>query len=171
MCLEQKAKEFAANAHFGQTRKYTGALYIIHPEAVASIIREVKHTEEMLAAAWLHDVVEDCGVTLQEIQDNFGWNVSNLVDWVTNPKPVGLNRKVRKQLEAKKIRLAPAAAQTSRLADILDNIPTIVKYDPEFAKVYIPEKIELLQSLKEGDGKLWMEVCITLHAALLPQKE
>jgi (p)ppGpp synthase/HD superfamily hydrolase len=75
MELEQKSKEFALKAHFGQKRKYSGVDYITHPEAVANIVRSVEHTKEMLAAAWLHDVVEDCNVSTYDILENFGYTV------------------------------------------------------------------------------------------------
>lgn len=84
MELELKAKEFATRAHTGQLRKYTGTPYIEHPEAVVELVRSVEHTEEMLAAAWLHDVVEDCGVTFGELCDYFGWGTYDLVYHLTD---------------------------------------------------------------------------------------
>ena len=59
-----KAYQFAKKSHEGQKRKYSGEPYINHPVEVMQIVSTVPHTEEMLAAALLHDVVEDCGVQL-----------------------------------------------------------------------------------------------------------
>ncbi len=69
-------KEFATRAHAGQLRKYTRLPYIVHPAAVETIVRGVPHDNAMLAAAWLHDVVEDCGVTLRKVIEEFGLDVA-----------------------------------------------------------------------------------------------
>lgn len=59
--LEERAREFATEAHksIDQRRKYTNQPYIVHPLTVAELVRTVPHTEEMIAAALLHDVVEE----------------------------------------------------------------------------------------------------------------
>ncbi|VDZ55823.1 bifunctional (p)ppGpp synthetase II/ guanosine-3',5'-bis pyrophosphate 3'-pyrophosphohydrolase [Serratia odorifera] len=59
--LVERARRYATKAHaaIDQRRKYTNAPYIVHPQAVVEIVRSVPHTDEMLAAAWLHDTVED----------------------------------------------------------------------------------------------------------------
>lgn len=61
----------AAHEGIGQVRKYTGEPYINHPAAVAELVSSVPHTPEMLAAAWLHDTVEDTPITLLDIELNF----------------------------------------------------------------------------------------------------
>jgi (p)ppGpp synthase/HD superfamily hydrolase len=156
MSLEQKAREFATKAHFGQLRKYSGAFYITHPEAVANLVRSVPHTEEMLAAAWLHDVVEDCGVTLDDVQAMFGWEVRSMVSGLANQsKPSDGNRETRKLIDLVHTAKASAQAKTIKPADLIDNTGSIVLYDPEFAKVYLEEKRALLEVLKEGDQTLW----------------
>ena len=156
MNLEQKAREFATKAHEGQLRKYTNLPYITHPEAVAELVRSVDHTEEMIAAAWLHDVVEDCGVTIDAIRHNFGFEVFNMVYWLTDASvPSDGNRKVRKQIDLEHISRGSAEAKTIKLADVIDNTGSIVQYDSDFAKVYLAEKWALLGVLKEGDPVLW----------------
>jgi (p)ppGpp synthase/HD superfamily hydrolase len=79
--LERCALEFATTAHasINQRRKYTGEPYIVHPIAVAELVRSVPHTPEMIAAAYLHDVVEDTPVTIEEIREEFGPQVAELV--------------------------------------------------------------------------------------------
>lgn len=71
--IEEKARVFATAAHgaVGQVRKYTGEPYINHPAEVVQIVRSVQHTPDMIAAAWLHDVVEDTAVTLEDIEQHF----------------------------------------------------------------------------------------------------
>lgn len=156
--LEYKAKEFARRAHesIGQLRKYTGQPYIVHPEEVANLVRTRPHTPEMLAAAWLHDVVEDTPVTLEEIELTFGPKVAALVEQLTDvsQKSMG-NRDVRKAIDREHTAKASPEAKTIKLADLISNTDSITKYDPEFARTYLKEKARLLEVLKEGDKALW----------------
>lgn len=154
--LEARARDFAAEAHLGQLRKYVDQAYISHPEAVAEIVRGVEHTQAMLAAAWLHDVVEDCGVDLDEIRFEFGSEVCGLVADLTDiSKPTDGNRKIRKEIDRQHTAMASPAAKTVKLADLIDNSATIVQHDPAFAAVYLREKALLLEVLREGDQELW----------------
>lgn len=159
MSLIEQADEFAAWAHRNQKRKYTGDPYIIHPRAVAAIVRTVHgHTPEMICAALLHDTVEDCGVSLMEILVQFGPQVAELVEWLSDvSKPGDGNRAARKALDRAHIARAPWEAQVIKLADLLDNTATITQHDPDFAKVYMREKKLLLEVLVRGDCKLWMQ--------------
>jgi (p)ppGpp synthase/HD superfamily hydrolase len=135
--LELDAKLFAAAAHgaIGQKRKYTGEDYIVHPIAVAEIVRSVPHTEVMIAAALLHDVVEDTPVTLEE---RFGCEVRELVDWLTD-KPEKGNRKERK---------AKSCAVDRRSDCREDN--QACRYCRQF-KEHIPIRSELCSSLLARD--------------------
>ena len=75
----------AIEAHGDQRRKYTGEPYITHPIHVAKILEDsVEHTTEMLAAAILHDVVEDTPVTFRDIKSHFGTDIAELVHYCTN---------------------------------------------------------------------------------------
>lgn len=156
--LENRARFFATVAHerVGQKRKYTGEPYVNHPEAVAALVRSVPHTEAMLAAAWLHDTVEDTGVTLDEIRSLFGEEVAGLVGWLTDvSRPEDGNREARKAKDRAHTSLAPPEAKTIKLADLIDNSESILKRDPKFAAVYLHEKALLLEVLREGDPTLW----------------
>jgi (p)ppGpp synthase/HD superfamily hydrolase len=153
--IEQRALEFATLAHFGQFRKYTGEPYIVHPVAVAEIVRGVRHTPEMIAAAYLHDVVEDCNVKLDVIDANFGHAVRTFVDFLTDVSmPWHGNRATQKRLDREHISKAPPAAQTIKLADLIDNTKSIKERDPGFWKVYRLEKIALLDVIDRGDPEL-----------------
>lgn len=155
--LEHRAAVFAAAAHArkDQRRKYTGEPYIEHPRAVVELVRSVPHDEAMLAAAWLHDTVEDTEVDLSEIVREFGADVGALVEQLTDvSKPTDGNRKVRKALDCAHLRNASPRAKTIKLADLIDNSHSIIERDPEFAKVYLAEKRELLAVLTEGDETL-----------------
>ena len=156
--MEPRAKAFATAAHAAvkQRRKYTGAPYIVHPAAVVEIVRSVPHTPEMIAAAWLHDVVEDTGVTLDDIKSEFGPAVAELVFWLTDKsKPEDGNRAVRKAIDRAHSASAPPDAQTIKLADLIENTFTINAYDPDFAKVYLVEKKALLEVMTKGDEGLY----------------
>jgi (p)ppGpp synthase/HD superfamily hydrolase len=153
--LSERALAFATEAHKGQKRKYTGEDYIVHPIAVAELVRTVQHTPEMIAAAYLHDTVEDCGVKLDTIEAEFGYEVRCLVWWLTEKatKADG-NRRVRKRIDREHLAGAPAEAQTIKLADIIDNVSTIKERDPDFWRVYRLEKLALLDVLTRGDAGL-----------------
>ena len=154
--LESRAQDFAARAHADQFRKYTHEPYIMHPLEVARLVRSVPHTEEMLAAAWLHDVVEDTAVTSGGILANFGVEVAVLVGWLTDVSKLSDgNRAARKAIDRAHTADAPPSAKTIKLADLIDNSRSIVEHDPKFAKVYLEEKRLPLPFLKAGDATLW----------------
>lgn len=158
LSLEQRALAFATMKHgeIDQRRKYTNEPYIEHPKAVAEIVRSVSHTEEMIAAALLHDTVEDTNATLQEIDDEFGAVVAELVEMLTDvSKPEDGNRKVRKSLDRRHSARAIPAAKTIKLADLIHNSQSICEHDPEFARIYMAEKQLLLDVLKAGNQELW----------------
>ena len=157
MNTAEHARIFATAAHaaVGQLRKYTNEPYIVHPAEVVSIVRSVPHTEAMLAAAWLHDVVEDTGVTIETVRAEFGTEVADLVSWLTDvSRPEDGNRAHRKARDREHTAQAPAEAQTVKLADLIANSRSILAHDPAFAKVYLEEKRMLLEVLTRGDATL-----------------
>jgi (p)ppGpp synthase/HD superfamily hydrolase len=156
--LEERARDFATAQHaaIDQRRKYTGEPYIHHPAAVAELVRSVPHTEEMIAAAWLHDTVEDTSATLDEVRARFGDAVAALVEHLTDvSKPEDGNRAQRKAIDLAHTAKASPDAKTVKLADLIDNSRSILERDPEFARVYIEEKRRLLEVLREGDPTLY----------------
>lgn len=147
--------KFATLAHIDQKRKYTGDPYIVHPIAVSEIVKTVEHTDEMVAAALLHDVVEDTDVTIEQVEAKFGYKVAELVGWLTDvSKPEDGNRKTRKALDREHSAQAPAEAQTIKVADLIHNTDSIERHDPSFWKIYKQEKIALLDVLTKADQKL-----------------
>lgn len=167
MTLIDKALKFSTAAHaaVNQKRKYTGEDYIVHPIAVSNLVKENGGTDEMIAAALLHDTVEDTNVTREQIAEEFGWKVFKLVVELTDvTKPEDGNRATRKAIEAKRLGMASKEAQTIKLADLIDNTKTIFKYDPKFAKVYIQEKIALLEAMDKVHGTdLYMKANLQLQ--------
>jgi (p)ppGpp synthase/HD superfamily hydrolase len=154
--LVKKAILFATKAHRNQLRKYTGEPYIVHPLAVMEIVATVDHTDEMLAAAVLHDVVEDCDVTIQDVCDEFGTVVGMYVEYLTDvSKPEHGNRATRKEMDAWHYSRGPAESQTIKVADLIHNTADIHKHDPRFWEVYKHEKWLVLNRLTKADPILW----------------
>lgn len=167
--LEASARAFAEHHHhaIGQKRKFTGEPYIVHPAAVVALVRAVPHTPAMLAAAWLHDTVEDTKATLEDIESAFGTEVATLVRMLTKrSRHADGDRQVRKALDMAHYAEASAAAQTIKLADVIDNIRTVAVHDPDFASIYLAEKAELVDELRAGDPSLRQLARRTLRAAI-----
>ena len=109
----------------------------------------------MLAAAWLHDTVEDTGVGIETIRAEFGPKVAELVGWLTDvSRPDHGNRAARKAVDRAHSAQAPAEAQTIKLADLISNTRSIAEHDPDFAKTYLKEKQLLLEVMTRGDATL-----------------
>jgi (p)ppGpp synthase/HD superfamily hydrolase len=146
--LVEQAADLAKAAHEGQRRKYTGEPYWHHLRNVAELVAEVTDDEEMIAAAWLHDTLEDTAVDYSTIRSGFGQRVAQLVleltDEYTHEKYPGMNRASRKKAEAERLSKISADARTIKLADIKDNTRDIVERDPGFAKIYLAEKRDIL---------------------------
>jgi GTP diphosphokinase / guanosine-3',5'-bis(diphosphate) 3'-diphosphatase len=126
--LIARAFRFAATAHEGQQRR-SGEEFIHHPFAVARICAELQLDDETIAAALLHDVVEDTGVSLDEVKAEFGDEIAQLVDGVT--KLTRVTFQSREQAQAENYRkMVLAMAEDLRvifikLADRLHNLRTI----------------------------------------------
>ena len=157
--MEEEALEFATIAHGTQQRKYTEEPYVAHVKRVAETVKTVSHTPEMVSAAYLHDVVEDTPVSIEEIRERFGKKVASLVHELTDEfmkeNYPELNRKQRKAKEVERQAQMSPEAKTIKLADVIDNTMDIVKNDRHFARKYVPEMEALTSVLKEGDPELY----------------
>lgn len=145
--MSNQALHFAVLAHdaVGQRRKYTDAPYIVHPIRVANIVHEFRGTKDMIAAAYLHDTVEDTNVTMEDIQSNFGPDIAVIVEGLTDVSiPSDGNREVRKAIDRQHSADASYEAQFVKCADIIDNSSDIIDMDPSFWKVYQREMKLLL---------------------------
>ncbi len=123
-----KAFKLAYEAHNGQLRA-SGEPYIIHPIAVADLLKEIGASSSVVAAGLLHDVVEDTGIALSEIEVNFGLEVKVLVEGVTKLGGIHFNNRTEAQAEnLRKMFLAMASdirVVLVKLADRLHNMRTI----------------------------------------------
>ena len=144
---------FARDAHKEQTRKYTGNPYIDHLAEVAGIIATVQSDQVILATAWLHDCVEDCGVSLQTIEDEFGLTVALGVSGLSDLESG--NRAERKRQSRDRLALCAGWIQSIKCADLISNTSSIVKHDPKFAVTYLEEKRLLLDVLLRADLRLF----------------
>ena len=161
MVKTQKTKlaaNFAAAAHKlrNHRRKYTNDPYIVHPAEVAKLVSMVCFDEDVICAAWLHDVVEDTVFTLDNIHCLFGARVAALVEQLTDiAVPSDGNRKVRAEINRNHTAVASKEAKMVKLADLISNTKSIVEHDPDFARVYLKEKELLLEVLQDADSQLY----------------
>jgi len=161
--LVEKAIRYATEAHGDQKRKYTGEPYITHPIAVMEIVKTVPHTEEMLAAAILHDVIEDTGHSYDDIYYYFGDVVADLVRGLTDVShPDDGNRQFRKALDRQHLAEQGADVQTIKLADIIHNTSSTKEHDPAFWEIYQKEKKALLEVLTKGSKILHAKAMETI---------
>ncbi|MGD8588090.1 MAG: HD domain-containing protein [Chromatiales bacterium] len=155
--LVEKAQLYATQIHarINHQRKYSNKPYDVHLKQVAELVAEVSDDPEMLAAAWLHDAVEDTPATLFDIEREFGPAVAQLVSELTDiSRPGDGNRAYRKRLDLEHLAGASNRAKTVKLADLIDNCRDICKYDKRFARVYLAEMDDLLGVLDTGDQVL-----------------
>ncbi|MBA3283122.1 MAG: bifunctional (p)ppGpp synthetase/guanosine-3',5'-bis(diphosphate) 3'-pyrophosphohydrolase [Acidimicrobiia bacterium] len=156
-----QAYELAAAAHVGQTRR-SGEAYIHHPLSVAQIVADLGLDGVTIAAALLHDAVEDTGVTLEEVADKFGDEVARIVDGVTKLDRVQFDSKAAQQAASMRKMLVAMAKDLRvlmiKLADRLHNMRTLGAMAPdsqiriarETADVYAPLAHRLgMQDLKQ----------------------
>lgn len=152
MSLIIQAAQFARDAHGDQRRKFTGYPYITHPLRVAGMTSLIYGaTEIQVAAAWLHDVVEDCGVTEAHLRTaGFPAETIKLVLELTNPsKGVRAPREERKRLDREHIAAASYWARVLKCLDRLDNLRELNPCDG-FTPVYCDETILLIKALAES---------------------
>ncbi len=149
--LVKAAALFAENAHRGQTRKYTGDPYFNHCRAVADSVENITQDKRVIAAAYLHDVLEDTDTMWEELLIVFGGAVTDIVceltDVFTSEEFPYLSRALRKEMECRRLATISNEAKLIKVWDIHDNTGTIVERDLKFAKVYLVEKEAVLEAI------------------------
>ncbi len=119
--IVNKAYNFSKKAHEGQFRRFTNLPYFTHPKGVARYVEQLSRDPEMVAAALLHDVVEEANHTIEEIRLEFGERVASLVDELTNKAEERGDRKKKDYLREKMTNMS-IDALTIKLADRLQNV-------------------------------------------------
>lgn len=151
-----KAMQVAEKAHRGQSRMFTGEPYIVHPIAVAILLAKHVGDLEVIAAAILHDTLEDTKLTEAEILAEFGSRVLALVKEVTKVSVVADgNRAARRAKDAAHYGAASRDGQSIKLADMANNLGGRDSFDSSFAKMYFSEAALLLPKLVAGNPKLY----------------
>jgi (p)ppGpp synthase/HD superfamily hydrolase len=135
MSTLEHAKLFASEAHKSQS--YGSGGYTEHLYDVEKVLRRFGFTqEELIIAAWLHDVVEDTPTTIDQIKSDFGDGVAALVYAVTNE--AGVNRAARHAATYHKIKTTPNAI-ILKLADRIANVEACIRYRDSRFKMYKKE--------------------------------
>lgn len=158
--LVRAALEKARSAHAGQIRNGSGGMpYVEHPMAVAARLDEHGYGEEVLAAALLHDVVEDSGTTLDEIREEFGEGVAGMVGALTDDEALDSYRE-RKAEHRERVAAAAGEALAIYGSDKLTNVKALRSaYEDEGDAVREEFKvpIELKTEVWEADLELLRE--------------
>jgi (p)ppGpp synthase/HD superfamily hydrolase len=106
----------------------------------------------ILSAVLLHDVVEDTPATLADVEDAFGPEVTELVDWVTKPPAGGAGRQAKRAAKAaylRRLRDAPPEAVLVKLADRVSNVQRLDRMPPDFQRRYYAETVTYIVPLAE----------------------
>ncbi|MGA3131625.1 MAG: bifunctional (p)ppGpp synthetase/guanosine-3',5'-bis(diphosphate) 3'-pyrophosphohydrolase [Terracidiphilus sp.] len=157
--LIRKAWEFCVSHHEGQTRA-SGEPYIVHPLEVAEVLTEMKLDATAIAAALLHDAVEDTPATSEEIGERFGDQVAHIVEGVTKIDKIQFaNREDRQAENVRKMLLAMVSdvrVVLIKLADRLHNMRTLEHLKPERQEAIARETLDIYAPLAHrlGMGKV-----------------
>ena len=123
--MKERAKRFAEEAHEGQFRKVGNIPYVTHPIRVAALLDKFGASEELVCAAYLHDVVEDTPIEIEEIEKEFGKRVTELVQSHTEDK--SKTWKERKQHTIDILKTAESEVKQLIVADRFDNLLSLEK--------------------------------------------
>ena len=157
--LLRRAYQFSAQCHLRQVR-LSGKPYLSHPLEVAHILADLRLDLPTIATALLHDVVEDTGVTLEEIRQNFGEEVAHLEEGVTKVNKLDfVSREERQAENMRKMLLAMVddlRVIFIKLADRLHNMRTLQYLSPEKQQRVAQETLEIYAPLahRMGMGKI-----------------
>jgi myo-inositol-1(or 4)-monophosphatase len=129
--LLDRAIEFAVRAHAGTERRGKGFPYIVHPLEALAIVATMTPDQEVLAAAVLHDVVEDTEVTVDELRAAFGERIAGLVESESDIELPDMSEseswRIRKQAAIDRLAAAPRDAKIVALGDKLSNMRAIAR--------------------------------------------
>ena len=176
----ERAIDFAKKAHEGQTRQ-SGEPFISHPLAVMQIVQDWGMDEDTIVAAVLHDTVEDTGISLQDIKEQFGEQVAFLVDGMTKLSKISSNMNdIDTYLPNTKdnlLRLLVATGSDIRvliikLADRLHNLRTLSSLPPDKQRRIAKESLEVFAPLADrlNMGRLRTEMSDIAFSYVNPKR-
>ena len=177
---EQKCLlEFVKECHGEQKRKYSMAPYWTHVYSVADLASFHVKDAGVVEIALCHDLFEDTAcddkllkAKLMEIgyhavlMDTIINGVTELTDVYTKENYPEFNRKERKHKEAIRLGGISKMAQSIKYADLTDNATSIAAGEPGFARIYLREKIDILNQMRQGNINLLIDCCYTLKFCL-----
>lgn len=153
--LIEKAILYATKAHLGQVRKSSGMPMIMHPIRVAEILRKAGFEEEVIAAGYLHDTVEDTPVTHEDLVCEFGESVAAIVAGNTENK--ALSWEERKEHTMESIQTAALPVKALIVADKLDNLESLMEE-------YLAKGEEVWSAFKRGrEQQAWYFRGVAAH--------
>ena len=152
--LLDRAIIFAVKAHAGTERRGKGFPYIVHPMEAVEIVATITPDQELLAAAALHDTVEDTDVTVDQIREEFGERIANLVAAESDVLVEGVSEEDswhhRKQVAIDRLAKAPHDAKIVALGDKLSNMRAIAR---DYA--VMGDKLWDIFHVKDPDSHEW----------------
>ncbi len=175
VALVERAFDFSESAHRGQFRK-SGEPYITHPLAVASILSQWRIDAQGLAAALLHDVMEDTSVTKSELETTFGKPVADMVDGVSKLDQIAFDTREEAQAESFRKMLLAMARDVRviliKLADRLHNMRTLDAMAPVHRKRIARETIDIYAPIANrlGLNALYLELQDLSFKQLYPMR-
>jgi (p)ppGpp synthase/HD superfamily hydrolase len=171
-----RARMFAIQAYEGLCRRNRARTPLwMHAEEVAALVAQAGGSAAEIAAAWLHDVVEDTPYTIDDIRRMFGDEVAELVDGLTDPEEfAGMPTKERKLRQAERVVAKPHGVKRVKIADQISNVSSLIVDAPfdwpsskslayaEGAAAIVSACAEASVSLAEEFTRIYVE-CVRVH--------
>lgn len=167
------ARQFAVEKHKGQYRKFgrrsNRRRYIYHPAQVVKYLKTKGYFDgDLLSAAWLHDVVEDCDVTVESLNNIFGKDVAHLVYFVTKPN-VDKRKTSRLERWDKYLKHYSKGTKKSKILKLADRVCNLSEYlfywnytparERQFVyKIYLSESIDLAETFMYEDESIYKDL-------------
>jgi (p)ppGpp synthase/HD superfamily hydrolase len=176
MNLYERALKLAIKAHDGQKRKHDGSAYVTHPIMVARFVEQAGFSEAAVAAALVHDVLEDTSVTEAELRAELGDEVVDIVTLVS--EDTTLPWEERKEAYVKKVVTAGESVWAVSVSDKIHNASDFIKFHaqagPDAWKVFNRGKEKKLwfeRLLHSELAKVWQHPLLDIYAAKIAELE
>ncbi|MBT4761147.1 MAG: bifunctional (p)ppGpp synthetase/guanosine-3',5'-bis(diphosphate) 3'-pyrophosphohydrolase [Bdellovibrionaceae bacterium] len=166
--LMKKAIIFAKKMHEGQVRKFDKMPYVTHPVRVAKKMKTITNDAELIAASYLHDIIEDTSANFKQLKYLFGLRIANIVNDLSSDKTQSKKIGKAKYLGQKLLKI-PLSSLLVKLADRWDNTSDFARADPEFIANYRAETNYILsvvgrrKDLEETHISLIRDIYTAMH--------